>query len=388
VASTALETACEITTMDTIHDDQRSSVVDAPSTTSPRGHVAPIRDAVIIVDANGRIQLANAQAEALFGYAAHELGGQPLSCLLPDTFHETHDALVAQYLAAPFPRVMAAGVQVLGRHRDGRLLPLEISLNPLQGAAPLCVLCVIRDVTTYADAEQVKQEFLRLAAHTLQTPLTALRGNVDTLLLHSTRSDAPQLAAWQQETLEEIRWATERLETLAGTLLVVTRLHAGQLELHRETHDVVALVRRVVERVRQRTYTHPLIVRVPTHVLLASIDAHLIEQTLEHLLDNAMKYSPPGKKIEIIVRRRPPERDVRILVRDHGVGIPKEHRERVFTRFGGEDNQAALAGTGLSLYLCRQFIERHGGRIGVGFTQGQGATVWFTLPLAADAESR
>jgi PAS domain S-box-containing protein len=373
--------------MDTVHDDQRSAATSSPSTTSPRGHVAPIPDAVIIVDAKGRILLANAQAEALFGYTAHELVDQPLNRLLPETFHETHDTLVAQYLAAPLPRVMAADVQVVGRHRDGRLLPLEISLNPLQGAGPLCVLCVIRDVTAHTDAEHVKQEFLRLAAHTLQTPLTALRGNVDTLLLHSTRGAGPELAAWQQETLEEIRWATERLETLADTLLEVTRLHAGQLELHRETHDLVALVRRVVERVRQSTYTHPLIMRVPTHVLLASIDARLIEQTLEHLLDNAMKYSPPGKKVEIVVRRRQAERDVQILVRDHGVGIPKEQRERIFTRFGGQDNQAGLAGVGLSLYLCRQFIERHGGHIGVGVTPGQGATLWFTLPLALDTAS-
>ncbi len=145
----------------------------------------------------------------------------------------------------------------------------------------------------------------------MQTPLTALRGNVDTLLLHSRRSDSPELAEWQQETLEEIRWATERLETLAATLLEVTRLHAGQLEVQRETHDLVALVRRVVERVRRRAYTHPLIVRVPTHVLLAPIDARLIEQTLEHLLDNAMKYSPPGEKVEIDLRRRQADKEMR-----------------------------------------------------------------------------
>ncbi len=282
--------------MDTVHDGQRTPATYATSTTSPPGHVAPIPDAVIMVDSNGRILLANDRAEALFGYTAHELGEQPLNRLLPETFHETHDALVAQYLAVPLPRVMAADVQVLGRHRDGRLLPLEISFTPLHGVGPLCVLCVIRDVTAHADAEHVKQEFLRLAAHTLQTPLTALRGNVDTLLLQSTRGDGPKLAERQQETLEEIRWATERLETLAATLLEVTRLHAGQLELQQETHDLVALVRRVVERVRKRAHTPPLTVRVPTHVLLTSIDARLIEQTLEHLLDNAMKSNRPERR--------------------------------------------------------------------------------------------
>ena len=284
------------------------------------------------------------------------------------------------------PQVMAAGAAVLGRHRDGRLLPLEISLTPLQGAGLPCILCVIRDVTDRVDADQLKDAFLRLAAHTLQTPLTALRGNVDTLLLHSRRSDSPELAEWQQETLEEIRWATERLETLAATLLEVTRLQAGQLEVQRETHDLVALVRRVVERVRRRAHTHPLIVRVPTHVLLAPIDARLIEQTLEHLLDNAMKYSPPGEKVEIDLRRRLGQGDALIKLRDHGIGIPKEQRERIFTRFGGQDTPAGLAGAGLSLYLCRQFIERHGGRIGVGATRGAGATLWLTLPLTEVAE--
>ena len=374
-------------TQTTIDDVFTSAHDQDPTTSMQRGHVAPIADAVIMVDSSGRILLANDQAEALFGYAAHELGGQHLNRLLPEAFHETHAALVAQYLAVPLPRVMAADVQVLGRHHDGRLLPLEISLTPLQGVGPLCVLCVIRDVATHADTEHVKQEFLRLAAHTLQTPLTALRGNVDTLLLQSRRGDEPELSERQQETLEEIHWATQRLETLATTLLEVTRLHAGQLEVQRETHDLVALVRRVVERVRKRARTHPLTVRVPAHVLLTSIDARLIEQTLEHLLDNAMKYSAPGKTVEISVQRRPGQGEALIRVRDHGVGILLEQRERIFTRFGGQDTPVGLAGTGLSLYLCRQIVERHGGRIGVGASRGPGATLWFTIPLPTDTDT-
>jgi signal transduction histidine kinase len=121
---------------------------------------------------------------------------------------------------------------------------------------------------------------------------------------------------------------------------------------------------------------------------LASLDPRLIEQTLDHLLNNAMKYSAPGELIEITVRQRAAQHAALIQVHDHGVGIPAAHRERIFSRFGGEDTQTHLAGTGLSLYLCRQFIERHGGQIGVGATRGSGATVWFTLPLATDLMAR
>jgi signal transduction histidine kinase len=117
---------------------------------------------------------------------------------------------------------------------------------------------------------------------------------------------------------------------------------------------------------------------------LASVDLRLIEQTLDHLLENAMKYSAPGELIDITVRQEAAQHNALIRVRDHGVGIPADRRERIFSQFGGEDTPTHLAGTGLSLYLCRQFIERHGGRIGVGATRGSGATVWFTLPLASD----
>jgi PAS domain S-box-containing protein len=362
--------------------DLESTIIPHLSANPPCDQATPITDAIVMTDATGRILFVNEQAEALFGYTAHELVGQPLMRLLPEHFHKTHDAFMARYNAHPRPRVMA--VKALVRRRDGEEVQLEITLNPLQGAGALGILCVIRDMTAQPEADQAKDAFLALAAHTLHTPLTALRGNVDTLLLHARHGDGAELTEWQLDTIEEIRLATERLEALAGTLLDVTRVQAGQLEIQRETHDLVALVRRVVERGRQRRHTHMLIVRPAAHSLLASIDVRLIEQTLEHLLENAMKYSAPGETIEISVRRRPGTGEALIQVRDHGVGIPNDQRERIFSRFGGQDNQAALAGTGLRLYLCRQFIERHGGRIGVGNTRGRGARLWFTLPPVGD----
>ncbi len=364
----------------TVHHLSAALISDA-STNQRRDHSAPITDAILITDASGQILFVNEQAGALFGYTTGALVGQTLTRLLPERFHGTQVELMARYIADPQPHVMT--VAIPGRRRDDGEVQLEISLNPLQGAGALCILCVIRDVTAHAESEEVKDAFLALAAHTLQTPLTALRGNIDTLLIHTRRGDGAELAQWQLDTIEEIGLATERLEALADTLLNVTRLDSGQLEIQRETYDLVTLVRRVVDRTRQHRHTHTLIVRTSAHSLLASIDVRLIEQTLEHLLENAMKYSAPGDTIEIRVRRQSGK--ALIQVRDHGVGIPTDQRERIFTRFGGQDNQAGLAGTGLRLYLCRQFIERHGGRIGVGDTRGPGARVWFTLPLISDA---
>jgi PAS domain S-box-containing protein len=352
-----------------------------------QGHVDALPDAVLIVDATGRLLMVNEQAGALFGYRAQDLLHQPLNLLLPERFHEVHDTLRADYAQHPRARPMGSGVKVLGRHHDGHELQLDISLNPLLSAGSLCVLCVIWNVTERHDAERVKEEFIAHAAHALHTPLTALRGYVDMLLIHTRQGKGPALAEWQADALKEIQWATERLEALAAALLDVTRIQAGQLEVRPEIHDIVALVQRVVARIRQRGAHHPLLVHAPHTSLLASLDPRLIEQTLDHLLNNAIKYSAPGQKIEIKVRHQAAQHNALIQVHDHGVGIPKERRERIFTRFGGEDTQTHLAGTGLSLYLCRQFIERHGGRIGVGDTRGSGAMVWFTLPLISDAVS-
>jgi protein-histidine pros-kinase len=393
-AAGQLQVSCRLSAFEGSHmsDSADTPVSSGPDSTlasrEQQGHTDALADAIMVVDATGRLLMVNDQAGALFGYRAQELLNQPLNLLLPERFHEVHDALRAEYAAHPRARPMGTGVKVVGRHRDGHELQLDISLNPLLVAGPPCVLCVIWNVTERRNAERVKEEFVAHVAHALRTPLTALRGYVDMLQIHTRQGKEPPLAEWQCEALEEIQRATKRLEALAAALLDVTRIQAAQLQVRPEIHDIVALVQRVVARVRQRGATHPLLVRVPHASLLASLDARLIEQTLDHLVDNAMKYSPPGELIDITVRRRAAQHDARILVHDHGAGIPANRRERIFRPFGGEDTQTHLAGTGLSLYLCRQYIERHGGQIGVGATHGHGATVWFTLPLAPDVTVR
>jgi signal transduction histidine kinase len=227
----------------------------------------------------------------------------------------------------------------------------------------------------------MKEEFIETAAHALRTPLTALRGYVETLVLHTSRGKGPSLAKWQLEAIEEIDHAAERLEMLAEALLDVSRIQAGQLALRREPQDLVALVTRIVAQRKRLAESHTFMVRAPAAPLVASIDARRIEQVLIHLITNAIKYSPGGGQIDIAIRLHTKRHEAIISVRDHGVGIAPEQRERLFTRYGGHENAAGVAGTGLSLYLCRQFIERHGGQVGMRSGHDKGATFYFTLPL-------
>jgi two-component system phosphate regulon sensor histidine kinase PhoR len=345
-----------------------------------------IPDAVVIVDAAGLLIVANKQAETLFGYTIREMLDQPLNLLLPERFHLRHQALVTSYMAQPHVRAMGSRLDLVGLRKDGHEIPLEISLSPLTLDGRLAVVAAIRDITERRNAEQMKEDFIETAGHALRTPLTALRGYVDTLVLHTRRGKGPSLAEWQLEAIEEIDHAAERLEALAQALLDVTTIHAGQLVLRREPQDLVALVRRIVAQRKRLADSDTFMLRAPAEPLVASIDVRRIEQVLLHLVANAVKYSPSGGQIDVAIRHHPTRQEAIISVRDHGVGIAPEQRECLFTRYGGHENAAGVAGTGLSLYLCRQFIERHDGHIGVRSGHDKGATFWFTLPLEQNAD--
>ncbi len=356
-----------------------------------RQFVEAMADAIVIVDDAGSISMANSRAEVLFGYAPNELLGRPLNVLLPDRFHERHQSLVMRYLEHPHARAMGSGLELVGKRKDGREIPLEISLAPLAVDGQQRVVAAIRDITERRAAERTQEEFIESAAHALRTPIAALRGYVDTLVVHTARGKGPPLADWQDEAIREIGQATERLEALSTMLIDVTRIQAGHLSLRLEPNDLTSLVRRVVAQMRQTSDRHALIVRAPAEPIIAPLDARRIEQTLRYVLNNAMKYSPDGGTIEVTLRRRVPIGDMPVgyalvEVRDHGVGIAPDVRARLFTRFGGQANDAGAPGTGLGLYLAQYFVERHGGQIGARSPHGKGTTVWFTLPLAQDGE--
>ena len=264
--------------------------------------------------------------------------------------------------------------------------PEQENDQDIQEEGPV-VLVMHQGVTALKEAEVLKDEFVGIAAHELRTPLAALKGFADMLLLQTRRGHGPPLAEWQQEALEEIEQATARLVALTEDLLDVTRLQAGRLKLHPIPTDVVGLVQRVVVLLQQTTTRHRLQVFAPQMALVAVIDTGRIEQVLTNLIGNAIKYSPEGGDVTITVWEEAVAQAVGISVKDSGIGIPKHQRVQIFGRFMRADNATAwgISGTGLGLYLCRELIERHEGRLWFESEEGAGSTFSFTLPLASEA---
>lgn len=248
-------------------------------------------------------------------------------------------------------------------------------------------LVMHQDVTALKEAEALKDEFVGIAAHELRTPLASLKGYADMLQLQTKRGHGSPLAEWQQEALEEIEQATARLVTLTEDLLDVTRLQAGRLQLHCTPTDVVGLVQRIVTLLQQGTTRHRLEVRGPQTALVADIDPERIGQVLTNLIGNAIKYSPDGGEVIISVWEETSTQAVGISVQDHGIGIPKHQHAQIFGRFMRADNATAwgISGTGLGLYLCRELVERHEGRLWFESEEGAGSTFSLTLPLNVEA---
>jgi PAS domain S-box-containing protein len=286
------------------------------------------------------------------------------------------------------------------RQPGGKQIPVLVHAVPLSSSAQLqenelpeearesLVLVIHQDVTTLKEAEYLKDEFIGVAAHELRTPLAVLKSASSMLRVQTARGHGPQLAEWQSEALQEIEQATNRLADLTEDLLDVTRLQAGRLLLHRQPADLVLLISRVVAQMQTLSPRHRFNVHTPGAPLIASLDASRMEQVLLNLIGNAVKYSPQGGPVVVTVWEEERRREINVSVQDEGIGIPLHQQAQIFGRFMRADNAraAGIHGSGLGLYLCRELVEGHEGRVWFQSTEGQGTTFFLTLPLTSAQE--
>jgi signal transduction histidine kinase len=225
-------------------------------------------------------------------------------------------------------------------------------------------------------AEEARDEFLSVAAHELKTPLTSLRGFVQVLLRQSEKG-SPADPVRLTQALRTIDEQTQKLSRLVAQLLDVSRIDAGRLVVDTKPLNLVTLVEDAVAAARTRCGGHLVSLRAPTS-LLAPVDPLRFEQVLTNLLENAIKFSPAGGRVDVAVRRDGGQ--ALIAVTDHGVGVPPEHRDRIFDRFFQVPQGGSVAGMGLGLYISRQIVELHGGRLTAEFPPEGGTRLLVALP--------
>ena len=260
------------------------------------------------------------------------------------------------------------------RHEDGRLLGRGVLLE---------------DITLERSAAESRAETLALAAQELKTPLAIIKGCATTLLGGSARWDL----AMQREMLQMIDTQSDRLYDVLNTLLDVWRFDAGTQPLRLAQIQLSELLLQLIKRWQKQAPDQQFILDLPPGIPLVICDALRIEQVLNHLLNNAITYSPRGRVIRIQLEAN--EIELHVSVTDEGIGLAAEHLERIFQRFyrvqdaqnaphheQTPQTQGNSGGTGLGLAAARATIEAHGGKIWAESAGlGEGTTISFTLPF-------
>jgi two-component system sensor histidine kinase KdpD len=226
-------------------------------------------------------------------------------------------------------------------------------------------------------AEKLQTALLNSISHDLRTPLVSITGALSSLQEDDVELDE----ATRRSLVENAREEAERLNRLVGNLLDMTRIEAGALKVAREPCDVQDMIGAALEPLDDRLRSRTLTVDVPPDLPLVPMDFVLMAQVLVNLLDNALKYSPPGTPIDVLAHVDGLE--ARIQVADRGVGIPPEDLGRVFDKFYRVQRPGQVTGTGLGLSICKGIVEAHGGRIWAHNREGGGTVTTVALPLRA-----
>jgi protein-histidine pros-kinase len=353
-------------------------------------------DAMVIADADGRIQLVNAQTERLFGYDRAELVGRPVEILVPQRCRASHAQERSRYITHPRSRPMGAGHDLYGVRKDGTEFPVEISLSPLERADGVVVVsAAIRDATERRQTERarvvalqrerevnarlreldrLRDDFLSTVSHELRTPLAAIKGFAE--ILRTDLAGDPETQR-EYELAERITRASTRLDQLMGDLLDFIHLERGQLTVHLGPHSVAELVATAVRGAAGIVEAHQVNVEIGEDLFVMADPAALC-RALAKLLSNAAKFAAAGSVITVSAVSE--ATTIAISVADQGPGIAPDDQQKIFERFyrAGPDNRHP--GTGIGLAIVKELTEAQGGSIDVRSTDGAGSTFTIHLP--------
>ncbi|TJY56604.1 PAS domain S-box protein [Sinimarinibacterium sp. CAU 1509] len=342
-------------------------------------------DAMVIIDTRGRIALVNARAERVFGFSRDEMIGQPIETLIPERLREQHEAHRNRFIGDPRQRPMGTGLDLWARRKDGSEFPVEISLGPLQTSEGSLVTAAVRDITErkafeqqLADyAESLKrsnrelEQFAYVASHDLRAPLRSLSGFSQ--LLQKRYGD--QLDAQAAEFLSYITQSAEHMQALIDDLLAFSRV--STVDKSMSDVDCEAVLAQVERQLRAQIESRGARI---THDPLPRVTGieHELVQLMQNLVSNGIKFQP-GEHPHVHVSAQRLGEFWQFSVRDNGIGLAPEYREKIFLIFQRLHTSEEYEGTGVGLAICKKIVEHHGGNIWVESEPGKGATFFFTL---------
>ena len=328
-------------------------------------------DPILITDWEGKILEANRQAEEITGYPSKRLKGKDVR-----KFQVVDPEVIGQYFEKLSSGETFSYESTL-LSKDKREIPVQVYARKVLIESSSHLQWILRDITERKNLDSLRNDLISMIYHDLRSPLANIVSSLD--VLEAMLSD--NLDPSQKSLLNIAIRSTERIQRLTNSLLDLRRLEAGQSVANQQPVSPVDLVEDSVENVTPvaRNKNQDISVSVSSDLPLVWVDADMIRRVLTNLLENAVKYTPPGSQISVGAQLEGSR--VIMWVQDNGPGIPPNEQERIFDKYTRLHGRGGQRGLGLGLAFCRMAVLAHGGRIWVESSTESGACFKFTLPV-------
>jgi len=339
---------------------------------------------IVITDNKGKVVEGNKKLEKILGHGVKigRIAGK-------DTISEFRiNNKLLPPSQTPLAKALATGKTIVRRNivheqNDGKKSYLQVQASIIRNkkGRVIAAASIINDVSRQKEEEKRKDDFVNMASHELKTPITSMKLYIDTLahLLKDKNQKAMKIT-------QSLKFQTDRLQALVSDLLDVSRIQTGKLIFNKEIFQIDKLIEDIVDAM-QGMSKHEIVYQKGKFPFTVNADRFRIYQVLANLINNALKYSPQDQKIHISAKKT----NGRVIVRveDHGIGISKENQKRIFDRLYQVTDKKAktFPGLGLGLYISKEIIKRHNGRMWVESEKDKGSTFYFTLPRVYQNDS-
>ncbi|GAB1445466.1 MAG: PAS domain S-box protein [Cyclobacteriaceae bacterium] len=343
-------------------------------------------EAILLIDDQYKIVLANPFAKNLFGYQKIEIEGKDINTIIQgftDYPFSSHSEKINYYFSK---EEKDSKKELLGKHQNGSFFPIEISFNKYKSGGEPFIVIFASDVTLRKQNEQHLKEkkselevaiqeleaFTYSVSHDLRAPLRAVAGYAQ--MLYEDYHDT--IDSEGKRLLQNIQYNAEKMGKLIDDLLTFSRL--GKKKINKTTVDLEANVRQIVHELREVTPYHAQVVIHPLHHVHA--DQSLLNQVIINMISNALKYSSKKENPLIEITSEEKEGEIHFSVRDNGAGFDPNYTHKLFGVFQRLHTEIEFEGTGVGLAIAQRIIHKHNGKMWAEGKEGEGATFYFSLP--------
>lgn len=341
-----------------------------------------LNEAAIVLDTKGNILLFNERAEKLINVTAQNAIGKQIDTILKLYTDQTliPFSLYGSSSDNSKKQNFTFSLQLDNGNKTQVLITVSKNITGRSNQTLITLL----DTSQEKQLEEMKVDFVSMAAHELRTPLTAIRGYASLLQMHY----ANQLDESARELLTRLIVSTTTLTNLIDNLLSVSRIERNDLVIEGKPIDLGIIIKDIYNSYKQEAETRKqqFILNLPDNLPMVMADPFRIGQVFINLIGNAIIYTPEGGKVTVTVSVK--SDNLEIAIQDTGEGIPKEAMPRLFTKFfrvSGSLEQGSK-GSGLGLYITKSIIELHHGKIWADSIMGKGTTFTFTIPIATEEQ--